>query len=160
MHKNKKKYLKKTRFFILVKTIRLLCTGGHPYNTNTTQETQRSVSLRICCRFWLLSTLFNMVFPQARALGLSQYAKAVTQSIGGRTAITSFPSLRRDEWYKREEDLPSMIPAFANHVQLNKLVVGQTKKVFNLKAQLFNNKSQSMSGIGGTTLKDFQFVNY
>lgn len=113
---------------------------------------------RICCRcllFWSLlltsnAELINKMIHNARALGLSQYVKAATQSVGGRSAAASFPSLKRDEWYKREETLPPVIPAFANDIQLNKLVLGQAKRVLNLKGQLFNNKSQSITGIGGT----------
>ena len=46
--------------------------------------------------------------------------------------------------------LPALVPAFASNIQLHKITLGQNKKVFNLNAHLFNNKSQSITGIGGT----------
>lgn len=92
-----------------------------------------------------------------RASGLSQYAKAVTQAVGGNRVTVSFPSLKRD-WDEREKAFPETfpVPYFAHNLKHHKVSI-QQKSVFNLNAHLFNSKSQAMSGIGGTLLSPTVF---
>lgn len=88
-------------------------------------------------------------------VGVNQFVRAVTQSVGGQKVTTSFPSLKRD-WEEREEYFPSLLPAFASDMPLKKFsfskqasAANQQKPVFNLNSHLFNKRSQAVSGIGG-----------
>lgn len=89
-----------------------------------------------------------MISLNVRSSGLSQFIKATSQSAGAQRVVTSFPSLKRPNAEDVEEKVPQNVPAFA-HIPYHKISIGQGKKALNLNGQLFNNKNQALSGIGG-----------